>query len=94
MTNEDIFKIFLKKYRKFSYCKRNFKLGFDGWAYENTLEYINENIVGVKRAVNCLFIWEQTDEGHEYWYEKEMEWDKLCKEFNLSGNINLNEVFK
>lgn len=87
MTNEEIFTLFLKKYRKFSYCKRNFKLGLS--------DYLNNYTdVGIDLAVDYLFIWSFTEQGDSYWSNISEEWEKLVSNFGLKGTINLEKVFK
>lgn len=87
MTNEEIFKLFLKKYRKFSYCKRKFKLGFEWCPY-------NYREVSINFAVNYLFSWADTEQGGMYWSTLADDWNKLIYNFNLEGTIDLEEVFK
>lgn len=88
MTNEEVYRTFLKKHRKYSYFKRNFKKGLA----PSHIFTINRNDVLVKDAINYSFVWRHTAEGSTYWQEKALQWQNLCSHFKLKGCIDLNRV--
>lgn len=83
MTNEQIFRMFLKKHRKYASFKRQLDT-----------EYISPTTARqvAKYAVDNSFIWDESEEGFEYWSEMDSKWTTMCRDLNIRGPINLNEV--
>ena len=80
LTNEGIFKIFLKKHRKYS----SFKRGCSDLIFETE----------VTNAINGALHWSSTEEGSGYWAEMNGKWVLLCHDLKLTGDIDLREVVK
>lgn len=75
MTNEEIFRTFLKSHRKHASYKRQVDTTFSTLNVNNTL--------------SLGFIWESSEEGKPYWRELNKKWKKLCIDFNLKGLIHV-----
>ncbi len=82
ITNEQIYKMFLKDNRMYSSFKRQLF---------NELP-ANREIVNVNEAVMDSTNWTKSREKSGRWIRLYHGWNALCKEFNLEGNINLTEV--
>lgn len=79
MTNEKILETFLKTYRKYASFKRQYKGDMSP-------------ITPISDAINTNFIWMETKEGHGYWEALDKKWRKLCRDFNLTDNVNLENL--
>ncbi len=78
MTNEEIFRTFLKSKRKYSAFKRLIK----STSVEQEVDLI------ILRS----FIWSTSSEGTSKWYNIQGDWYKLCNEFKLTGTITYSEL--
>lgn len=80
MNNEQIFKMFLKKHRKYdSFVKQ-----------KDLLE--GHKIVGIKLAITWNFDKQDTKEGSIFWHRMSCKWVTMCNDLNLEGTIDLTKV--
>ncbi len=78
MTNEEIFTVFLKKYRK----NKSFK--------DQRVDFVQA--CDVHSAIDTGLTWINTTEGSDYWIGMYEKWVKLCVDFKLTGSIDLTKV--
>lgn len=89
MTNEEIFKVFLKKHRKLTTFKEKVK---SMRPPQNIRGVDNRKDLHCKDAIYDSFVWDDTVEGWGYWSNLNGKWIKLCDEFNLDGSINILDI--
>lgn len=83
LTNEEIYKVFLKENDVYEYFENHKFLGVSP-AYNRT--------TSVRDAINISFIWTKTEQGQDFWEDLDNKWIELCGNFNLTNTINLEEV--
>ena len=91
MTNEHILITFLKEHGKFDTTKENFLSGFArySWNYKT----VKKGDTKVEQGIGNLFLWKASEEGYRYWDNLSDKWVQLCKDFNLTGTIDLESIF-
>lgn len=91
MTNEEIIITFLKEHRKFTTAKVNFLRGFSrsSWNYRT----VKKGTSKVEEGVGNLFLWGNSEEGYAYWNKLNTKWIQLCRDFNLTGTVDLESIF-
>lgn len=80
MTNIEILRLFLKKHRKYASYKR--QLQHDAVSRRG----------GITSAITRAFIASESKEGVVFWNQMSMKWIKLCKDFNIEGELDLTEI--
>lgn len=84
ITNEAIFRLFLKKYRVLMKYRRSRK--------EYTLETECSNSTTMCHAIMDAFSWINAEECETSWSVLHVKWLEMCNDMKLSGTIKPDEV--
>lgn len=81
IANEKVFVMFLKKHRKYAMFKRNY-----------TKRIRRAHVVEAREALVFAFTWNGGEGGYTHWMRLSDKWEKMCKDLNIQGTIDLVKV--
>lgn len=82
MTNEEIFKLFLKKHKALMKFRKARKGHYTPSVSEKYVLY----------ALNLAFIWAEHKSPKLPWVELNEKWEAMCKDLNLTGTVNIDKI--